>query len=69
MGWVEILTLIISNAPAAITTVGDGISWASKVWDDWKKTAGRDEATVTADELVDHIRHFMRSSGVIQGVD
>lgn len=66
MNWLVIAKTLLENAPEIIQTVGDGLDWAKQVWEDWKTTTGRDENSVTAEELVAHIAHFRRSSGLIQ---
>ena len=68
MNWIAIVKLLLDNAPEIIQTVGDGLDWTKQVWEDWKKTTGRDEASVTNDELIAHIAHFTRSSDVIQNI-
>lgn len=66
MNWKEVITVLIANAPEIISTVTEGIAWAQKTWEEWKTSTGRDESTVTVDELLAHIAHFKRSSEVIQ---
>jgi hypothetical protein len=66
MPWITILTLIIENAPAAIKTVGEAIQWAQKTWDDLKAASGRDEETITKEELLAYLDNIRRSSDLIQ---
>lgn len=66
MGWIEILTIILTNAPAAIQTVEDGIAWATKTWAEVSAAADKPADQITKEELLAHLAQIKASSDVIQ---
>jgi hypothetical protein len=68
MGWIEILTIILTNAPAAIQTVEEGIAWATKTWGETQAAIGKPADQITREELLAHFNQVGNSSAVIQDI-
>lgn len=69
MGWVEILTLLITNAPTIITTVEDGIEWAAKTWTEIKAATDQDASTITQEQLLAQLERIKAASAAIQDIE
>ncbi len=69
MTWLEILNLILSNAPAIINTVEEGIEWASKTWADVKAAYDQDPSTITKEQLLAQLDRIKGNSAEIQAID
>lgn len=68
MGWVEILTLLITNAPTIITTVEDGIEWAKTTWTEIKAATDQDASTITKEQLLAQLERIKAASAEIQAI-
>lgn len=69
MGWAEILSLLISNAPAIISTVEEGIEWASKTWTEVKAAYDQPAETITKEQLLAQLDRIKANSARIQAID
>lgn len=68
MEWIAIAKIILEEAPPVINAVGEGLEWALKTWNQVKEETGKDETTITPDDLRAHLRHMGRSSNLIQNL-
>jgi len=68
MGWIEIVTLIIQNAPAAIKGVNEGLAWASETWEQVSTATGKDASTITQAELLAQLAHMGFASRQVQDI-
>ncbi len=66
MGWVEVITLLVQNAPAAIQTVKAFTEWASETWEGAQAALNKPAEEITADELLAHIAQIRAQSDEIQ---
>lgn len=69
MTWLEILTLILSNAPTIIRTVEEGIEYATKTWESVKAAYDQPADTITREQLLAQLDRIKASSAEIQAMD
>lgn len=69
MTWLEILNLILSNAPAIIRTVDDGIEWAKKTWESVKAAYDQPAHTITKEQLLTQLERIAANSAEIQAIE
>lgn len=65
----EILALLIQNAPTILKTVEEAIEWASKAWADIKASVDQPAETITKEQLLAQLDRIKANSARIQAID
>lgn len=68
MNWLEIVKLILANAPTVISTVEEGISWVADTWESVKAAYDQPAASITKEQLLAHLEKIAANSAEIQAI-
>ena len=69
MTWLEIISLILKNAPTIISTVEEGLEWAAKTWDSVKVAYNQPANEITREQLLEQLARIKATSDAIQAID
>lgn len=65
----EILALLIQNAPTILKTVEEVIDWASKAWTDIKASLDQPAETITKEQILAQLDRIKANSDRIQAIE